>query len=61
MNNAIHRRHKARQDLVDIFRYYACEAGLRVAQRFFVQAEATMTKKEGAIAIPAIRPRHRRD
>jgi toxin ParE1/3/4 len=47
MNNAIHRRHKARQDLVDIFRYYACEAGLRVAQRFFVQAEATFTRLAG--------------
>jgi len=35
--NAIHRRHKARQDLVDIFRYYARDAGLRVAQGFLAQ------------------------
>ncbi len=39
--NAIHRHRKARQDLVDIFRYYAREAGLRVAQRFLAQVEAT--------------------
>ena len=45
--NAIHRRHKARQDLVDIFRYYAREAGLRVAQRFFAQVEATLTRLAG--------------
>jgi toxin ParE1/3/4 len=40
----IHRRFKARQDLVEIFRHYAREAGMRVAQRFFVQAEATITQ-----------------
>ena len=45
--NAIHRRHKARQDLVEIFRYYAREAGLRVAQRFFAQVEATLTRLAG--------------
>ena len=42
--NAIHRRQKTRQDLVEIFRYYAREAGFRVAQRFFAQAEATFTR-----------------
>jgi toxin ParE1/3/4 len=42
--NAIHRRHKARQDLVEIFRFYAREAGFRVAQRFFAQAEATFAR-----------------
>ena len=45
--NAIHRRHKARQDLVEIFRYYAREAGLRAAQRFFAQVEATLTRLAG--------------
>jgi toxin ParE1/3/4 len=29
---------------MDIFRYYAREAGLRVAERFFAQAEATFTR-----------------
>jgi toxin ParE1/3/4 len=45
--NVIHRHHKARQDLVDIFRYYAREAGLRVARRFFAQVEATFTRLAG--------------
>jgi hypothetical protein len=31
MSRAIHRCRKARQDLVDIFRYHAREAGLGVA------------------------------
>jgi toxin ParE1/3/4 len=44
MSRAIHRRRAARGDLVDIFRYYAREAGLRVAERFFDQAEATFTR-----------------
>ena len=47
MSKAIHRRHEARQDLVDIFRYHARAAGLRVAQRFFTQAEATFTRLAG--------------
>jgi toxin ParE1/3/4 len=44
MSKNVHRRLKARQDLVEIFRYYAREAGFRVAQRFFAQAEATFTR-----------------
>jgi toxin ParE1/3/4 len=44
MSKAIHRRFAARQDLVDIFRYYAREAGLRVAERFFAQVETTFTR-----------------
>jgi toxin ParE1/3/4 len=44
MSKNVHRRLKARQDLVEIFRYYAREAGFRVAQRFFAQAEATVTR-----------------
>jgi toxin ParE1/3/4 len=35
------RRPSANRDLVVIFRHYAREAGLRVADRFFAQAEAT--------------------
>ena len=44
MSKTIHRRQKARQDLVDTFRYHAREAGFRVAQRFLAQAEATFTR-----------------
>ena len=44
MTQRIHRRQKARQDLVDIFRYHAREAGFRVARRFFAQAEVTFTR-----------------
>jgi len=47
MSKTIHRRQRARQDLVDIFRYYAREAGFRVAQRFFAQAEPTFTRLAG--------------
>ncbi len=45
--SAIHRRAKARQDLVEIFRYYSREAGLRIAHRFFAQAEATFSRLAG--------------
>ena len=45
--NSIHCRHKARQDLVDIFRYCAREAGLRVAQRFLAEVEAAFTPLAG--------------
>jgi len=44
MSKAIHRRQKARQDLVDIYGCYAREAGLRVARRFFAQAESTFAR-----------------
>ena len=44
MSKTIHRRPKTRQDLVDVCRYYAREAGFRVAQRFLAQAEATFTR-----------------
>jgi len=47
MSKTIHRRQKARQDLVDIFRFYARDAGFLVAQRFFAQAEATFTRLAG--------------
>ena len=38
------RRPSANRDLVDIFRHYAREAGMRVADRFFVQAESTFAR-----------------
>ena len=44
MSKSVHRRRQARQDLVDIFRYYAREAGLRLADRFLSQAEASFTR-----------------
>jgi toxin ParE1/3/4 len=47
MNQAIHRRLKARQDLMDTFRRHAREAGIRAAQRFFSQAEATLRRLAG--------------
>ncbi len=38
-------RHRAaRQDLVDTYRHYAREAGLRVADRFLAQAEAAISQ-----------------
>jgi toxin ParE1/3/4 len=42
--NEIIRRPSANRDLVGIFRHYAREASLRVADRFFAQAEATFTR-----------------
>lgn len=40
----ITRRPSANRDLMDIYRYYARQAGVRVADRFFSQAEATFTR-----------------
>ncbi|HEX8200555.1 MAG TPA: type II toxin-antitoxin system RelE/ParE family toxin [Isosphaeraceae bacterium] len=42
--NQILRRPAANRDLVGIYRHYAREAGLRVADRFFAAAEATFTR-----------------
>jgi toxin ParE1/3/4 len=42
--NQILRRPAANQDLTGIFRHYAREVGLRVADRFFAAAEATFTR-----------------
>lgn len=44
MKGKVRRRLKARQDLIDIFRNYAREAGLTVARRFNDEAEATITR-----------------
>lgn len=41
------RRPAANRDLVAIFRHYAREAGIRVADRFFAQAEASFTRLAG--------------
>jgi toxin ParE1/3/4 len=38
------RRPSANRDLVEIFRHYAREAGISVADRFFAQAEATFAR-----------------
>jgi toxin ParE1/3/4 len=38
------RRPLANRDLVEIFRHYAREAGLQVADRFFAEAEATFAR-----------------
>ncbi len=53
MSKAVHRRHRASQDLIDIYRYLAREAGLRVARHFFVQTEATFTRLAGMPGIGA--------
>src|SRR5436190_1244724 len=47
MKGVVHRRQRARQDLIDIFRYYAREAGLKTARRFLAQAEATFGRLAG--------------
>ena len=41
------RRPAADRDLVAIFRHYARQAGMRVADRFFVEAEATFARLAG--------------
>lgn len=56
--NRILRRPHARQDLIEIYRYYARRAGLRVANRFFAQAEATFTRLAG---MPALGTRYEPD
>jgi toxin ParE1/3/4 len=38
------RRPSADRDLVAVFRHYAREAGMRVADRFFAEAEATLDR-----------------
>jgi toxin ParE1/3/4 len=44
MSKAIRRRRAAGKDLVEIFRYLAHEGGLRVAERFLTQVEATFVR-----------------
>ena len=38
------RRPSVNRDLAEIYRYYARQAGMRVADRFFDQAEATFAR-----------------
>jgi plasmid stabilization system protein ParE len=38
------RRPSANRDVVEIYRYLARQAGIRVADRFFTQAEATFAR-----------------
>ncbi len=45
--NQVLRRPSANRDVVSIFRHYAREAGLRVADRFFAEAEATFARLAG--------------
>jgi toxin ParE1/3/4 len=45
------RRPAANRDLVEIYRYYARQAGTRVADRFFAQAEATFARLAGMSGI----------
>ncbi|HLJ93643.1 MAG TPA: type II toxin-antitoxin system RelE/ParE family toxin [Gemmataceae bacterium] len=47
MKGIVRRRDRARQDLIDIYRYLAREAGIRMASRFFEQAEATFQRLAG--------------
>ena len=47
MSRNVHLRRKARQDVMEIFRYYAGEAGLRIARRFLSQLRATSTRLAG--------------
>ena len=49
------RRPAADRDLVAIFRHYARQAGMRVADRFFAQAEATFVRLAG---LPGIGTRY---
>jgi toxin ParE1/3/4 len=45
------RRPAANRDLIAIFRHYARQAGLRVANRFFAQTEAIFNRLAGAPGI----------
>jgi toxin ParE1/3/4 len=47
MKGIIRRRDRARQDLIDIYRHLAREAGVRTASRFFAQAETTFERLAG--------------
>jgi toxin ParE1/3/4 len=47
MTGTVRRRDRARQDLIDIYRHLAREAGVRIASRFFAQAEATFNRLAG--------------
>lgn len=44
MSGVVRRRARARQDLVEIYRHLAREAGLKTADRFLSAAEATLNR-----------------
>src|SRR5262249_23324204 len=44
MKGVVRWRSKTQQDLINIFRYLASEAGLPTARKFLVQAEATFAR-----------------
>jgi toxin ParE1/3/4 len=44
MKGIVYQRQRARQDLIDIFRYYARKAGRKTACRFLAQVESTFKK-----------------
>jgi len=47
MNGVIRRRARARQDLIEIYRHLAQEAGLKTADRFFSEADSTLHRLAG--------------
>lgn len=53
MKGVVGWRQGARQDLVDIFRRYAREAGIGTARRFLAQAEKTFRRLAGMPGIGA--------
>jgi toxin ParE1/3/4 len=55
MRGIVRRRDRARQDLIDVYRYLAREAGVRTSSRFFAQAEATF---ERLARMPRLGPRY---
>src|SRR5687768_8070298 len=56
--NRVVRRPAADRDLVAIFRHYARQAGLGVADRFFAEADATFARLAG---MPGIGTRYEPD
>jgi toxin ParE1/3/4 len=44
MKYVVRKSPRARQELIEIFRYYAREAGLKTARRFFAAADATFER-----------------
>ena len=56
MRQVVHRRASARQDLIAIYRHYAREAGLRVADRFLISAEETFKRLAAMPAMGTLYP-----
>jgi toxin ParE1/3/4 len=47
LKGQIHRRDGARRDLIGVYRRYARDAGVRIADRFLASAEATFQRLAG--------------